>query len=175
MSSTSTTFNNNNITNDSCPSLLFTSSSDGPMITDITREAAKDATKVASDNEYYQSLKATLCMFKTKKKLPSSPATSDIIATWDLHITNMEDDDSITALGSLAALSTTKRICPTPITSINSLPSLTSEPPSMKVTIAFQEKDGNVIKMKISSSPEGPVDQQLPWQRSPLPYPPSPS
>ncbi|KAH9976927.1 hypothetical protein BJV74DRAFT_888581 [Russula compacta] len=152
MSSTSTTSNNNNTTNNSCPSLLFTSSSEyntsaaslsslddalpqltiknGPMITDITREAAKDTAKVASDNKHYQSLKATLRMFEIKKKLPSSPAISDIIATWDLHVTNMEDDSGATALGCLAALSTAKHICPTPITSTDSLPSLTSEPPT---------------------------------------------
>ncbi|KAH9959521.1 hypothetical protein BJV74DRAFT_891010 [Russula compacta] len=145
--------NNNNITNNSCPSLLFTSSSEyntsaaslssldnalpqlaiksGPMITDVTREAAKDATEVASDNEHYQSLKATLRMFKMKKKLPLSPsATSDIIATWDLHIINMEDNNGATALGSLATLSAAKQICSTPITSTDSLPSLTSEPPT---------------------------------------------
>ncbi|KAH9972917.1 hypothetical protein BJV74DRAFT_889115 [Russula compacta] len=113
---------------DALPQLAIKSS---PMMADIKKGVAEDAAEVASDNEHYQSLKATLRMFEMKKKLPSSPsATSDIIATWDLHITNMEDNSGATALGSLAALSTTKQICPTPITSTDSLPSLTSEPPT---------------------------------------------
>ncbi|KAH9993119.1 hypothetical protein BJV74DRAFT_884481 [Russula compacta] len=68
-------------------------------------------------------------MFKAKKRLPSSPsATTDIIATWDLHVTNMEEEEEgTTTLASLAALSAAKQVCPTPAASTNSLPSLIPE------------------------------------------------
>ncbi|KAH9977446.1 hypothetical protein BJV74DRAFT_888468 [Russula compacta] len=104
------------------PQLAIKSS---PMMADIKKEVAEDAAEVASDNEHYQSLKATLRMFEAKKRLPSSPsATTDIIATWDLHVANMkEEEEGTTALASLAALSTAKQICLTPITSTDSIPS----------------------------------------------------
>ncbi|KAH9961429.1 hypothetical protein BJV74DRAFT_890727 [Russula compacta] len=107
---------------DVLPQLAIKSS---PMMADIKREVAE----VASGNKHYQSLKATLCMFEAKKRLPSSPsATTNIIVTWDLHVINMEEEqEGITTLTSLTTLSAAKKACPTPTTSTDSILSLIPE------------------------------------------------
>ncbi|KAH9955586.1 hypothetical protein BJV74DRAFT_891648 [Russula compacta] len=73
-----------------------------PMMANIKKEVAEDAAEVTLDK--------------------------NTTTTWDLHVTNMEEEEEgITALASLAALSTAKQACQTPTTSTDSIPSLIPE------------------------------------------------